>query len=174
MRKQLLGGLPLLLLVLIAAAETQSTSTDLTKHAVLQKVNVLRGDDGITVEITARGVVTPQLTTLDSPARLVVDLPNTAIATSLNHIDVGSDGVKDLRIGSDGKAAPTSRVVIDLMHACKYELVPGADNKVLIKLHAGANLGENGAIDRTCEARCAGGQLSNRHFGQCCGEGRSR
>jgi type IV pilus assembly protein PilQ len=138
MRKQLLGGLPLLLLVLIAAAETQSTSTDLTKHAVLQKVSVLRGDDGITVEITARGVVTPQLTTLDSPARLVVDLPNTAIATSLNHIDVGSDGVKDLRIGSDGKAAPTSRVVIDLMRACKYELIPGTDNKVLIKLYAGA------------------------------------
>ncbi|MCU1296725.1 MAG: type and secretion system protein [Acidobacteriaceae bacterium] len=134
MRKQLLGSLPLLLLVLIAAAETQSTSGELTKHSALQKVNVLRGEDGITVEITARGAITPQVTTLDSPARLVVDLPNTAMATSLNHIDVNRDGVKDLRIGSDGKAAPTSRVVIDLMHACKYELLPGGDNKVLVKL----------------------------------------
>src|SRR5581483_4073888 len=135
MRKQLLGSLPLLLLVLIAAAETQTSNTGLIKYAALQKVNVLRGDDGITVEITAHGAVTPQVSTLDSPARLVVDLPNTAMATSLSHIEVSSDVVKDLRIGSDGKATPTSRVVIDLVHACKYELLPGADNKVLIKVY---------------------------------------
>src|ERR1700737_80237 len=119
MRKQLLGILPLLLMVLMAAAETQNVGTEVIKRAALQKVNVLHGDDGLTVELTARGVLTPQLSLLDSPARLVVDLPNTSVATSLNHIDVGSDGVKDVRIGSDGKAVPNSRVVIDLTQACK-------------------------------------------------------
>ena len=138
MRKQLLGILPLLLMVLMAAAETQNVGTEVIKRAALQKVNVLHGDDGLTVELTARGVVTPQLSMLDSPARLVVDLPNTSVATSLNHIDVGSDGVKDVRIGSDGKAVPNSRVVIDLTQACKYELIPGDSNKILIRLHTAA------------------------------------
>ena len=93
MRKQWLGVfLPLLVVVLLAAAETQSTGSEATKHAALQKVNVLRGEEGISVEITARGQVTPTLTTLDSPSRVVVDLPNTVTATAQSHISVDSDG----------------------------------------------------------------------------------
>jgi type IV pilus assembly protein PilQ len=140
MRKQLLGvSLPLLFVVLMAAAETQSTGTE-TKHATLQKVNVVQGEDGITLEITARGAVTPKLSTLSSPARLVLDLPNTALATSTGRIHVARNGVQDIRIGSDRQAIPTSRIVIDLDHACKYELVPGGDNQVVLKLHSGASL----------------------------------
>jgi type IV pilus assembly protein PilQ len=139
MRKQLLGvSLPLLLVVLMAAAETQSTGTE-TKHATLQKVNVVQGEDGITLEITARGTVTPKLSTLSSPARLVLDLPNTALATSTGRINVARDGVQDVRIGSDRQASPTSRIVIDLDHACKYELVPSEDNKIVLKLHSGVS-----------------------------------
>jgi type IV pilus assembly protein PilQ len=140
MRKQLLGvSLPLLFVVLMAAAETQSTGTE-TKHATLQNVNVVQGEDGITLEITARGAVTPKLSMLSSPARLVLDLPNTALATSTGRIHVARNGVQDVRIGSDRQAIPTSRIVIDLDHACKYELVPGGDNQVVLKLHSGASL----------------------------------
>jgi len=136
MRKQLLSVFLLLLILLFAAAaETQSTVTDSTKHAALQKVNVVRGDDGVSVEITARGQVTPQLSTLDSPARVVVDLPNTVAATSQRQISVGNDGVKEVRVGMDGHTPPTTRVVIDLVQACRYELVPGGDNKLILKLH---------------------------------------
>lgn len=141
MRKQLLGvSLPLLLVVLMAAAETQSTGTEATKHATLQNVNVVQGEDGITLEITARGQVTPKLSQLDSPARIVLDLPNTALATSTGRIHVGRAGVQDVRIGTDGQANPTSRVVIDLAHACKYELLPSDNNKVVLKLHSGASV----------------------------------
>ena len=96
---------------------------------------MVRGDDGISVEITARGQVTPKLSTLDSPARLVVDLPNTVMATSQSHVDVGSDGVKGVRVGMDGQKPPTTRVVVDLEKACRYELVPGGDNKFMLKLY---------------------------------------
>jgi len=141
MRKQLLGvSLPLLFVVLMAAAETQSTGTEATQHATLQKVNVVQGEDGITLEITARGSVTPKLSQLDSPARIVLDLPNTALALSTGRILVGRDGVQDVRIGTDGHANPTSRIVIDLARACKYELVPSDNNKVVLKLHSGVSL----------------------------------
>src|SRR6476661_4602338 len=136
MRKQLLGVfVPLLILVMIAAAETQSTGTESARHATLQKVAVVRSDGGVNVEITGRGQLRPQLSTADSPARLVVDLPATAMATSQSRINVGSDGVKGVRIGTDGQTPPSTRVVIDLAQACRYELVPGSDNKFTLKLY---------------------------------------
>jgi len=139
MRKQLLGVfLPLLALVLIAAAETQSTGTEPIGHAALQKVNVVRGGDGIQLEIIARGAVTPKLSTLDSPARLVLDLPNTSMSSAQSRINVGIDGVKGVRVGMDGQTPPTTRIVVDLDKACRYELVPGSDNNFVLKLHTWA------------------------------------
>ena len=136
MRKQLLVVL-LPLLVLSAIGETPSADT--TKRATLQKVDVVRGNDGISVEITSRGQITPTVSTLDSPARVVVSLPNTVAATAQNHLSVDSNGVKGVRIGTDGHTPPTTSVVIDLLNACTYELVPGSDGKVIVKLHAAAS-----------------------------------
>jgi type IV pilus assembly protein PilQ len=136
MRKQLLAVLlPTLILALVAGAETQSTSTGADTHATVQKVDVMHADDGISVEITSRGQVTPKLSTLASPARVLVTLPNTAAATVRNHISVDADGVKGVRIGEDGHVPPTTSVVIDLVQACPYELVPTGDGKIIVKLH---------------------------------------
>ncbi len=133
MRKQLLVVL-LPLLVLSAIGETPSADT--TSHATLQKVDVIRGNDGISVEITSRGQITPTVSTLESPTRVVVSLPNTVAVTAQNHLSVDSNGVKGVRIGTDGRTPPTTSVVIDLLSACTYELLPGSDGKVIIKLHA--------------------------------------
>jgi type IV pilus assembly protein PilQ len=136
MRKQLLVVL-LPLLVLSAIGETPSADT--TKRATLQKVDVIRGNDGISVEITSRGQITPTVSTLESPARVVVSLPNTVTATAQNHLSVDSNGVKGVRIGTDGRTPPTTSVVIDLLNACSYELLPGSDGKVIVKLHSAAS-----------------------------------
>src|SRR5438132_12506578 len=138
MRKQLLRVfLPLLVLVLMAAAETQNTGT--ARHATLQKVDVRHSADGISVEMTGRGLLKPGLSMVDSPARLVVDLPATVMATSQSRIGVGSDGVKGIHIGMDSQTPPTTRVVIDLAQACRYELLPGSDNKFTLKLYTAAS-----------------------------------
>jgi len=140
MRKQLLGVfLPLLVLVLMAAAETQNTGTESARHATLQKVDVLHNAEGISVEITGRGTLKPGLSMVDSPARLVVDLPATVMATSQTRIGVDSDGVKGIRIGMDRQTPPNTRVVIDLAQACRYELLPTSDNKFTLKLYTGAS-----------------------------------
>ncbi len=141
MRKQLLGVfLPLLILGMIAAAaETQSTGTAAAKSAALQRVNVVRGVDGISVEITSRGHVTPQMSTLDRPPRLVVDLPNTVTATPQSQINVDSNGVKDVRVGMNRRTPPMTRLVIDLERACRYDLVPGAGSTLVLKVHSGTD-----------------------------------
>ena len=135
MRKQLLVLLPLLVLGLIAAGETRSTTTDTTGHATLQRVDVMRVSDGINVEITGHGPLTPKVSTLASPARVLVTLANTVAVTSQNHLAVGSDGIKGVRIGMDGQTPPTTSVVIDLLDACTYEVAPASDGKVVLKLH---------------------------------------
>jgi type IV pilus assembly protein PilQ len=136
MRKQLLSVIvPMLLLGLVAAAAETPASQPASQRNELQRVNVVRGADEIRVEISARGAVTPKVSTADSPARLVVDLPGTFMATGQSRIAVGSAGVKGVRIGTDGQTPPTTRVVVDLEHACRYELNPSADGKLVLTLH---------------------------------------
>ena len=136
MRKQLLSVfLPMLLLGLVATAAEMPASQPASQSNELQRVNVVRGTDEIRVEMSARGVVAPKLSTESSPARLVVDLPGTVMATGLTHIMVGSAVVKGVRIGMNGQTPPTTRVVIDLEHACRYELTPSADGKLVLTLH---------------------------------------
>jgi type IV pilus assembly protein PilQ len=137
MRKQFLAFLMSLLVVALitTAAQTQGAGTDASKPAALQSVNVLRMDDGIGVEITAHGAVKPRLSRLDHPARVVVDLPNTIVGSSSRLISVDHDGVKAVRLGTDGQTAPTARIVIDLMQECRYELVPGSNNRMVLKLY---------------------------------------
>jgi type IV pilus assembly protein PilQ len=111
-----------------------AAQTPATPRNELQRVNVVRGNDQIQIEISARGPVTPKLSTESSPARLVLDLPGTVMATGQRYIPVNSEGVKQVRIGMDGRIPPTTRVVVDLDHACRYDLSP-SDGKLVLTLH---------------------------------------
>jgi len=134
MRKQMVGTITALLaIVLMAGAQTPGTEA---ARAALQKVSVVRGDSGVRVEMTTKGAVMPKVETLSSPARIVVDLPNTVSSASVSRIQVGNSGVQSVRIGTDANA--TTRVVVDLERPCKYELVPGPADKLTLKLDGGA------------------------------------
>jgi type IV pilus assembly protein PilQ len=138
MRKQLLTMFVPLLMALVAAAAQTPASQPAGQRSELDRVNVVRGTDDIQVVISSRGVVTPKLSTLDSPARVVVDLPETVMASGQSHIAVGAAGVKGVRIGMDSQTPPTTRVVVDLDKACAYELTPGPDGKLVLTLHSQA------------------------------------
>ena len=119
----------------VAAAAQMPAVQPAGQRSELERVNVVRGTDDIRVEISSRGVVTPKLSALDSPARVIVDLPETAMAAGRTHIPVGSAGVKDVRIGTDGQTPPTTRIVVDLNQACAYELTPGPAGRLVLTLH---------------------------------------
>jgi hypothetical protein len=111
---------------------------DPTGQAELQSVNVARLEDGIRVQIAASDPLTPKISTLDSPYRVVITLPGTAMATAYNHIAVDSPQIKAVRIGTDGQTPPTTRVVIDCAQACRYEQLPGVKNEVVIRVRGGS------------------------------------
>src|SRR5215472_11631229 len=109
MRKQLLTMfVPLLLLAVVAAAAQAPASQPASQRSELERVDVVRGTGEIRVVISAHGAVTPKLSTLDSPARIVVELPETVMASGQSRISVGSAGVKGVRIGMNGHTPPTT------------------------------------------------------------------
>jgi len=109
-----------------------------TASSQLQRVNVVQGADSVRVEIIASHAVTPKVSKLDAPARVLVELPETSDASPQNHISFGSAGVKGVRIGSDGKTPPTTSVVVDLDKSCTYDLTPGPGDKLVLTLHTDA------------------------------------
>ena len=140
MRKQQLTMFVSLLVftvAVVAAAAAQTPASQLAgQRSELERVNVVRGTDDIRVEINARGAVTPKLSTADSPARVIVDLPETVMASGQSRIAVGSAGIKGVRIGMDSHTPPTTRIVVDLDKPCAYELTPGPAGKLVLTLHA--------------------------------------
>jgi type IV pilus assembly protein PilQ len=139
MRKQLLGILvPIMAFGLIADA-ADVTGKGAATSAALQKLEVAHSQGELRVEFKAKGPLAPKVTTLDSPARIVVDFPNTVMATPQSRINVGSDGVKDLRVGTDGQVPPSTRVVIDLDndHASsrQHELAARPDGSFILTVH---------------------------------------
>jgi len=114
------------------AAKTTSASG---QHIQLQHVTVVPGSDSIQVELSSSDGVTPRVSKLSSPARILVELPGTISAVPQNHIAVGNGGVKGVRIGTDGKTPPTTSVVVDLDKTIAYEMTPGAAGKLILTLH---------------------------------------
>jgi hypothetical protein len=101
----------------------------------LRRVSVVPGSDDIQIEISSSQAVTPRVSKMSSPARILVELPETVMASAQNKIPVGSGGVKGVRIGMDGKNPPTTSVVVDLEKALAYDVAPGPAGKVTLILH---------------------------------------
>ena len=108
------------------------------QNNTLQRVKVVQNADAIQIEISSREAVTPKVSKLSSPARVLVELPATVMATTQSKIAVGNAGVKGVRIGMDGKTPPTTSIVVDLEQALGYELTPGPGNSFVLTLRTDA------------------------------------
>lgn len=67
------------------------------------------------VEITSSASVIPQIQSLDSPPRLVIDLPNSRLAMASNRIDVEKENITAIRVRQFQNAPPVTRIVVDLL-----------------------------------------------------------
>ena len=132
-RMQLLVIIPLLMLSL-AVAQTSAPQAPATaaEHPLIQKMDVLKSGDGISVEITGSAKLTATAMMVPNPDRVVVDVPG-AVVPHFRHITVGADGIKAVRLGQNSANPPVARLVVDLAAARDYQLVR-AGNRVVLKL----------------------------------------
>ncbi len=121
--------------VAAAPATTAKPASDSSENNQLKHVNVVPSGDSVQVEISSSESVTPRVSKMSSPARVVVELPGTVVASAQNKIPVGTGGVKGIRIGMDGKIPPTTSVVVDLDKALAYEIAPGSAGKLVLTIH---------------------------------------
>lgn len=102
---------------------------------VVRNVSVVQGDGSINVEIATNGPITPKATRLSSPARIVLDFPNSIPAGRNQVVQVESADVKTVRFGQFQADPPVVRVVVDMASARPYDLT-SSGNKITLKLRS--------------------------------------
>jgi AMIN domain len=103
--------------------------------------------EGPALEIISSQASSPAIEFLDSPPRLVIDLPNTKVG--LPHVgllqkrlEVGGGQVRAVRINQFQQTPPTARIVVDLVNPAGY----GSDSqgpRLLVRIHSMAEARRN-------------------------------
>jgi hypothetical protein len=102
---------------------------------ILRSVKVISDAEGPAVEILTNSSQTlnPTIETLESPPRLVIDLPNTRVASQRKPQAVDNAQVTRVRINQFQQAPPMTRVVLDLLHPVGYS-TDATGQRLLVRL----------------------------------------
>jgi hypothetical protein len=107
---------------------------------LIRKISLLSSGSNVEIEILASQVVTPQITLVTGPDRLVVDLPNSQPSAELHHLNLSRGEVRSVRVGGFASVPPVTRVVLDLAQAETYQVFPSGKT-VIVKL-GGTKIGD--------------------------------
>jgi hypothetical protein len=88
--------------------------------AAIARVRILVNQDSPAVEITADRPITPMITKLDGPPRLMIDLPNALMSVDSKQIDVQSDRLGSVHLEQYRRIPPTVRVILNLLKPSDY------------------------------------------------------
>jgi hypothetical protein len=90
--------------------------------ANVQSVRLVLDEHGATVEIQADQPITPQITPLDLPHRLVIDLPYAVTSHQGKRVPSHVKEINDVRFGQYTVKPPVVRIVVDLSAAVTYRV----------------------------------------------------
>src|SRR6185312_5684534 len=110
--------------------------------AVLRSVKMISDAEGPALEIVSSETPQPAIEFLDSPPRLVIDLPHTMDRVPNKRIQVGSGQVSAVRINQFQQTPPVARVVVDLVHPVGYSS-DTQGQRLLIRMHPMAEARRN-------------------------------
>jgi AMIN domain len=105
-----------------------------TPPALVRSVRMVPGPDGPAVEIITTRPMTPEVTLLESPRRLVIDLPKSLIPAR-KRIAFRSELVRTALADQYQTNPATVRIVVDLLEPCRYSW-DAAGNRLMVRLYS--------------------------------------
>ena len=121
-----------------ASAAAQSNPQPTGSQATLvtiRSVKVIPGKDGPVLEILSDRPVSPAITSLEGPLRLVIDLPKASMPVNRKRIDFRNEEISGIRLNQFLNEPPIGRIVVDLVKPTSYTW-DAAGNRLMVRLHA--------------------------------------
>ena len=117
-------------MALISAAASAQT---FGPPVLIKGVHIIHERGVPVVEILSSGPVIPQIQAVDSPARLVIDLPNSRLGLMQKRTAVQKENILAVRVNQYQQNPPVTRIVLDLLAPYGYSW-EGAGTRLLVRL----------------------------------------